>query len=492
MLKSLEFGINKKSLKSFYGLVGLFFIIAAVALVQEQFYLLLAPIVIYFVVLAIFRMDLLALFIAFITPLSINLNKTSLGIGISLPSDPLMFGLFILFWFKIFTEGGLDKRIFKHPVTILILLHLGWMVITSLTSTMPVVSIKSTLARFCYVSVNYFLLLYIFQKYNKIENFIWLYLSTLCFVICFTIYNHWQFDWSEPGAHISMVPFYNDHTSYAAAIAFFIPVMLAMVFNHEKTFQVKLVSFIALMLLSVGIILSYTRASWVGLLAAFGCYLALAVRVKTALVYSAIAGFVLFFFLFRTQIFMELEKNDKTSSNNIQEHVESIGNVSNDASNIERLNRWSSALRMYADRPIFGFGPGTFMFQYAPYQKHSELSAISTNFGEVGGSHSEYLGPLAEEGLPGSLFMILIIAFTIITASGLFKRLPHGPTRGLAKALLLGLITYYVHGVLNYFLDTDKASVLFWGFTAAIVAIDIFHSNTEQEKALEDSRSEIK
>jgi hypothetical protein len=45
----------------------------------------------------------------------------------------------------------------------------------------------------------------------------------------------------------------------------------------------------------------------------------------------------------------------------------------------------------------------------------------------------------------------------------------------LSLALLLGLTTYYLHGLLNNFLDTDKASALFWGFTAAIVAIDIYH-----------------
>ena len=41
-------------------------------------------------------------------------------------------------------------------------------------------------------------------------------------------------------------------------------------------------------------------------------------------------------------------------------------------------------------------------------------------------------------------------------------------------AALIGLITYYVHGLMNNFLDTDKASAPFWGFTAMIVAIDIY------------------
>ena len=39
--------------------------------------------------------------------------------------------------------------------------------------------------------------------------------------------------------------------------------------------------------------------------------------------------------------------------------------------------------------------------------------------------------------------------------------------------LFLGLITYFVHGVLNNYLDTDKASAPFWGFLALLVVLDL-------------------
>jgi len=42
------------------------------------------------------------------------------------------------------------------------------------------------------------------------------------------------------------------------------------------------------------------------------------------------------------------------------------------------------------------------------------------------------------------------------------------------------LITYYAHGLMNNFLDTDKASVPFWGFTAMIVALDFYSRECEQ------------
>jgi hypothetical protein len=48
-------------------------------------------------------------------------------------------------------------------------------------------------------------------------------------------------------------------------------------------------------------------------------------------------------------------------------------------------------------------------------------------------------------------------------------------------AVLVGLVSYYLHGLLNNFLDTDKISALFWGFTAMLVAMDIYHRDLPEE-----------
>ena len=295
-----------RSNRLFFLITGLFMAGAAVAMVKDQLYFLLLPLVIYIAMLSIFRMDSVALFCAFITPLSINLNKTALGIGVSLPADPIMFGLFLLFWFKVFVDGGLDRKVIRHPVTIFILLHLAWMVFTTFTSTLFVVSFKSMLARFCYVTVSYFMFLYIFMEYGKIKKFLWLYLSMLIAVIFYTLYIHSTWNWNEEGAHIAMVPFYNDHTSYAAAIAFFIPVVIAFISMKDNPPNVRTLSITVLVILAVAIVLSYTRASWVGLLGAFICWMAFVVRIKTVLVYGMVAAVALLFILFRTQLMMEL------------------------------------------------------------------------------------------------------------------------------------------------------------------------------------------
>jgi len=174
-------------------------------------------------------------------------------------------------------------------------------------------------------------------------------------------------------------------------------------------------------------------------------------------------------------ILMNLERNRQDSSSNLTEHVESISNVSTDASNVERLNRWGSAFRMFEKRPIFGWGPGTYVFQYAPFQLSYDKTIISTNEGNKGNAHSEYIGPLAESGVFGSLSFILIVALVYYRGSKLYHALPKGELKGIVLVSILGLTTYFVHGAMNNYLDTDKASVPFWGFIAIIVAIDIYH-----------------
>jgi hypothetical protein len=44
----------------------------------------------------------------------------------------------------------------------------------------------------------------------------------------------------------------------------------------------------------------------------------------------------------------------------------------------------------------------------------------------------------------------------------------------------LGLVTYFIHGILNNYLDTDKAAIPFWGFIAILVSIDVV---SKSEKA---------
>jgi hypothetical protein len=58
--------------------------------------------------------------------------------------------------------------------------------------------------------------------------------------------------------------------------------------------------------------------------------------------------------------------------------------------------------------------------------------------------------------------------------------------RIFSLAVLVGLVSYYLHGLLNNFLDTDKVSALFWGYTAMLVAMDVYHRDSPEEEGVAD------
>lgn len=459
-----------------YGAGGLIVSLIGLLVYLEIFYVaILIPIFLLIVGLALFRMDWLYLLIVFSTPLSLNLEKIEFGLGVILPTEPLMAGAMLVFFGKVLYDQEFDKRILKHPITLLIVGHLIWMGITMLTSEMPVVSLKFFISRLWFVITGYFIAVRVFKYPRYINSFFWLFTIAFLVVIFYTIYQHGIRGFEEKPAHWVMQPFFKDHTSYGAILAFYLPVLTAYLFKSDFRWNLKFITFFVLLIFIAAIILSYTRAAWVSVAAALVVYFLIQFRVKFSLLLGVGVLALAMFFTFQEQIFIKLEKNRQDSSGDLAEHVQSISNVASDASNLERINRWNSALRMWSERPVFGFGPGTYMFQYAPYQHSSELTIISTNFGDLGNAHSEYLGPLAEQGVLGMLLMLALIAVVFTMAIRRYQKLQHQGLRTVLMAAILGLVTYFTHGFLNNFLDLDKASIPVWGAMAIIVAIDVYH-----------------
>ncbi len=452
-----------------------FIALNGVLVAREFYWLNLLPVGLLLAWTALFRPDRLLLVIAFATPLSINLEELELGgIGISLPTEPLMLGLLLLFLVKLGLERNvLDARVWRHPVTIAIGLQLLWMAFCIIPSSMPLVSVKYLLARLWFVGSMYFLCTRLFERDGDILRFFWCFAAGLAIVIVRTLIRHAGYHFEHDPAHWVMEPFFKDHTSYGAIIAFLFPFAVTALFLPQRFKGQWLFALGFLLVLTLGMIFSYTRAAWVGVAGAAALFVVMRLRIKAWMIGAVavvVGGLVL---LNLDRILVELERNRDESSTDLAEHVSSIGNISSDASNLERINRWNSALRMFEEKPVMGWGPGTYMFQYAPFQAAADRTIISTNFGTNGNAHSEFLGPLAEQGVMGALLVVWLIATVCWTAIRLWSRLPAGLHRQLVGAAFFGLVTYFIHGVLNNFLDLDKASVPFWGFIAMIVVLDI-------------------
>lgn len=434
------------------------------------------PVVLAIVLAAIYSFEKIIYLIVFFAPLSIPLHEIVPGLGFDmyLPTEPLLFGLLIVFILKMMHDKSFDRRILLHPVSMVIYVNLIWIFITSITSSMPLVSFKFLLSRIWFVAILFFLTTKLFSEGENMERYIWLYVIPLIGVIFYAIYRHLGYGlWDKQAAHFVVSPFYKDHTSYGATLAFYLPFLTMFTFSKQYSNKVRIVSGFAFLIVLLALILSYSRAAWLSVIVAITVWTIIKLKIRFKPLFITFLVVVATILVFQNQILMKLENNSKQSSANLATHISSMSNITTDASNLERLNRWSCAIRMFADRPVFGFGPGTYMFQYAPYQLNKDRTIISTNAGDGGNAHSEYLGPLSESGVLGLMTFLILLAVVIYTAVHTYSRVQDTRLKKIVLFALLGLITYYVHGLMNNFLDTDKLSVPFWGFTAMIVATDI-------------------
>lgn len=475
---------EKRTLWWVYGISFAYLILNAFCIANEFFWLNLLPPFLLMVYMGITRLDKLILFSVFLVPLSVNLASTEINLGLSLPVEPLLGGILLLYVIRLLYNIRINWELMKHPVTIAIVINLIWIFVTSMTSQLPVVSFKYLLARLWFIVPFYFIAFHMFKDFKNVRRFIWLYIIPLTIVIGYTLYMHSLYGFAEDPAHWVMSPFYNDHTAYGAALAMFFPGLIAFTFHSGYSNNIRIIAGLLLGLFVVALILSFTRAAWVSLAAALGFYLILYFRIKWKLLVGVLLAIVVALIFSWSDIMMSLEQNRQDTSDDLAKHFESISNISTDASNLERINRWNSAFRMFEEKPILGFGPGTYSFMYAPFQLSSEKTIVSTNAGDMGNAHSEYIGPLAESGILGVLSFLAVAITIVATGWRLYLRLDKGPERAALLSVLMGIVTYLVHGTLNNFLDTDKASVPFWAFAAMLVAADIHYGKKSKESGV--------
>ena len=450
----------------------------------DQAYLALAPVGLLAMYCAIAYTQWTYLALALLTPLSVNIEEYTDSFGLFIPTEPILFGLLILMLLRHIQDRAFEKEIWRHPIVWAVSFYLFWIFITSVTSQHPMASFKFFLTKLWFVVPILFYGPNVFKQTKHVKTFIWLLTIGMVVAITYTLIVHASYNFGEKEGHWVMWPFFKDHTIYGAAVAFVTPLIFGLYFmkKHNPLMQVTIIGLAIIIVL--GLYFSYTRAAQLSVVASLCVLAAIKLKIKFSWIVSGVAILGIFLFLSKDAIQMELERNkiEHTTKEGFSERIQSAANITTDASNLERLNRWSCAIEMFKERPVFGFGPGTYAFEYARFQDPDNLTIISTNFGDGGNAHSEFLGPLSESGLIGMLSMIFIVIAIFYKGITLYIKWPTDDKemRTLILSMNMALVTYFVHGTFNNYLDTDKAAIPIWAFCAAFIALEISLKKREQ------------
>jgi putative inorganic carbon (HCO3(-)) transporter len=422
---------------------------------------------------ALFYTEYTFFFILAATPLSINIEEYTDSFGLFLPTEPLLFGTMLLLLMQSLKYKVFPLHMMHSPIIWTVGLYLLVIFLTAIVSSNPVVSFKFLLARLWFIVPVLGYGTNVFSNVNKIRLFLWLFLSAMTIAMIYTLVVHAGYRFGEKESHWVMWPFFKDHTIYGAIVALVLPLAVSFLFakQHAPLQQFLLIGMIFVNLLAL--YFSYTRAAWLSVFLGMVIWMLIRLKVKFSLVASVVltVGLVIWFSWDAIQQDLERNKFEHTTEE-FSERLQSAANVTTDASNLERLNRWSCAIAMFEERPLTGFGPGTYAFEYARFQDPENLTIISTNFGDLGNAHSEYLGPLAEMGIFGLLAMLAIVAAIFYQAIVLYNRWPNEDRemKTLIMGMIISLSTYFIHAFLNNYLDTDKAAVPIWAMCAVVIA----------------------
>ncbi len=438
--------------------------------------------------LAMFKKSLLIGLCIFSIPLSQNLVNSKLLSAINFPTEPVVFMLSLIAVLVGLNRPFYLKKLLFHPITLLLLLDIGWLVITSFMSTMPIVSYKRVLMRSTFLLVFYLLAAQWMTKKENMIKFFLLYAIGFVLPIILTI-NKFAFYHFDPKYVFELsLPFYTEHTVYGACLAFLIPFLVILTIHRKSITSNKWMRLgICLMtlLFIVAEIFSFSRAAWFSLAISFMMFIFLKFRLRFWAFVLLFLGAAMIIYQNRERIYLyALENENISNKGEIGEHVMSVGNLNSDASNLERVNRYLCAYRMFSDKPVTGFGPGTYQFQYGPYQSPYEMTTISTLNGDKGNAHSEFLTYLSETGLPGAISYLIWLFATVAIGIRAYLKAKDKIIKNIVLAALLGFMTFFFHGLVNSFLDQVKMASLVFGSMAIMAVVDIANrSKTDQHGA---------
>lgn len=410
-------------------------------------------------------------------PMSATLHDIGGGFGAALPAEAMLliaFGGILL----LILSGNFkfSSKFLKHPLFIVIAIQTIWIFITLFSSSFPAISTKFLLARLIYLLVFLLGFGHLSLDGTNAIRFFRQYILGFIPIMIYSLVVLSSSGLSRRYSPIMGEPFFDDHTVLGVCLAILLPMVIWLFRNKAlkiRIFKVHNLGTLAVILLPLTLLLTFSRAAWLGVIVIGAFYLIMRLRIGFKWMLMGLAVTAALVYLNRERFEQRMNENNNVSGEDVVSTMGSVTNVSSDDSNLERLNRWACALRMAEERPWLGFGPGTYEKSYGPFQMIHQRTRISTSNGDRGDAHSEYLGALSEQGFPGMIFLVLVFLTSIWTGLRLAYQKDDPMKASFAMAIVLGLVSYYVHGFVNDFLDIDKAATIFWSMLGILIALDV-------------------
>jgi len=443
------------------------------AIVQSDLRLLILPFGVLAGLLALTDIKMLYLLLWASIPFSTEIELGS--VGADMPDEGLMIILTGIAILLFITRGAqMSMKMLLNPITLVLLLHFGWIALTALNSTEPLISLKFLAAKSWYIAVFYFLGYYIVRSEKDfIRWFRWVIIPILITILVIWA-RHSTESFSFESVNEFMNPFYRNKVDYALMLG----VVFPFVWVFRKSWKGKYTGILIAFIFLIAISFAYTRAAYLGIIAALAGYALIRTKtLKYALVAATLALIVAFAFLSKNNRYIDYAPDfHKTITHYEFDNLIEATYKLEDISSMERVYRWISAFYMIDEKPVLGFGPGTFYSSYRPYTDEHFITYVSDN-PEKSGTHNYFLMTAADQGLPGVFIFLILILVALFKAQWLYPRIPEGYPRQLLMATVGTLFFIVFILLLNDMIETDKVGTFFFFCLAMLVSLEYRYAN---------------
>lgn len=405
------------------------------------------------------------------------------GLGTDLPNEPLMVLLTPIYLVYVIREARHLKGDFiRHPLSLLILLHLGWIFLTTATSGDFVISLKWMLAKTWYIIPFYFMTGSFIKTHRDAKKMMWALFVPLLLVLILTLVRHAMIGFSFEEVNYVMKPFFRNHVNYAAISVLFLPVLWFLRYDYRLFSRQRIFIGFGIIVFLAAVQFSYTRAAYVTLILSIGAYFIIRFKlmryVTGLIIIGLIAGLT---HLFANNKFLDYapDFNKTVSHTNFDNLLEATAK-GEDISTMERVYRWVAGYYMVLEKPLVGFGPGSFYSQYKGYTVTSFKTYVSRNE-EKSTVHCYYLLVFAEQGVPGGLIFLVLVFAVLLYGEKIYHETLLPERRRMVMAMLLVFIIIGALNLINDLIEADKVGPFFFISIAVMVNADL--RNREKKAA---------
>ncbi|MCB0520662.1 MAG: O-antigen ligase family protein [Lewinellaceae bacterium] len=423
----------------------------------------------------------------FFIPLTVEVWLPN-GTVTDVPTEMMMVMMMFIYFLYVLRQGKvMEAGFLKHPISLMLLLHLAWMFFAVAFSEAFIISFKFFLAKIWYVTTFFFLAGTLMRTEDDVKAITWTLIGPLCFTILFVTAKHATYGFTFADINHAVGPFYRNKVAYACTLTILVPFVWITRHWYRRYSWKWLLLTGAILLMLLGIQLSYTRAAYVTLLLAIGTYYVIQWRLmKMAVIGAAFFGVLLVYNEVKDNAYLDQKPTyEKTITHDKFSDLLSATTKGRDVSTMERVYRWVAGGHMIADKPGLGFGPGTFTTFYKEFTVTGFTTYVSANL-EGSGIHCYYLMTAVEQGIVGALIFIALVFVVLLKGETIYHQTSNPARRRVVMIAML--TTVIIDGLLlmNDLVETDKIGSFFFLCMALLVNADL---QNRREKRLDGHKS---